>query len=125
VTGAKQDSLNLLVTDKQPEMTDGASFPDHNGVAMSYNDASGLGEGNGPRSTNIGVLSNVFEHELGQQFLGGGKSASVGQDFERQFEIDPRNTFQGWGASQSAYRTGLETRGFAVQTNPEANTPKQ
>ncbi|MGD0911330.1 MAG: RHS repeat-associated core domain-containing protein [Terracidiphilus sp.] len=97
VTGAKSGYLNFVVTDKEPGGTDGGSFTTKNGTALSYIDIGGLGSGAGPRSSNIFVDSNVFEHELGQQFLGTQGTRTWDADVVRQFTIDPINTDQGWG----------------------------
>ena len=119
VKSAKSGYLNFVVTDKEPGGTDGGSQTTKNGTALSYIDIQGLGSGGGPRSSNIGVDSNVFEHELGQQFLGTQGTRTWGADVVRQFTIDPTNTGQGWGMSSQSYRTGLEPASFSAPTNPQ------
>jgi RHS repeat-associated protein len=124
ITGIKSDSLNFVVSDHQPGLTDGSSTT-ANRVALSFINIQGLANGDGPNSANYFFDSNVFEHELGQQFLGDtAKSAQPGENYGKQAEIDPRNTFQSIGFSQSAYRTGLESKYYATATNPEANKPQ-
>jgi RHS repeat-associated protein len=112
VKGAKSGYLNFVATDKEPGGTDGGSQTTKNGTALSFIDIKGLGSGGGPRSSNILVDSNVFEHELGQQFLGTQGTRTWGADVVRQFTIDPINTEQGWGMSSQSYRTGLEPGGW-------------
>jgi hypothetical protein len=96
------------------------------GLAESYIDIKGLGNGGGPRSSNILVDSNVFEHELGQQFLGTQTARNWAADVGRQFVIDPTNSEQGWGIPNAGwgvwnnpYRTGLEPASFAAPNNPQ------
>ena len=119
VKGAKSGYLNFVATDKEPGGTDGGSQTTKNGTALSYIDIKGAGSGGGPRSSNIFVDSNVFEHELGQQFLGTQGTRTWGADVVRQFTIDPINTEQGWGMSSQSYRTGLEPASFSTPTNPQ------
>jgi len=119
VKGAKSGYLNFVATDKEPGGTDGGSQTTKNGTALSFIDIKGLGSGGGPRSSNIFVDSNVFEHELGQQFLGTQGTRTWGADVVRQFTIDPINTEQGWGMSSQSYRTGLEPASFSAPTNPQ------
>jgi RHS repeat-associated protein len=125
-TGMKSGYLNFFVTDKQFGGPDGGSKTSPGGLTESYINIKGLGEGGGPSSTNwtsviVPLLadSNVFEHELGQQFLGTQSSRTYAQDLMRQDKIDNTNTFQGWGLGSSSYRTGLEPASFAAPTNPE------
>ena len=125
-TGMKSGYLNFFVTDKQFGGPDGGSKTSPGGLTESYINIKGLGEGGGPSSTNwtsviVPLLadSNVFEHELGQQFLGTQSSRTYAQDLMRQDKNDNTNTFQGWGLGSSSYRTGLEPASFAAPTNPE------
>jgi hypothetical protein len=125
-TGLKSGSLNFFVTDKNFGGPDGGSKTLPNGNAVSYIDIKGLGAGGGPNSSNVFLDSNVFEHELGQQFLGTQTSRTWGADVIRQFVIDPTNTEQGWGIPNAGwgvwnnpYRTGLEPASFAAPTNPQ------
>jgi hypothetical protein len=108
VTGTKSDSLNFGVSDHRPGNADATSTTNSKGLALSFIDIEGLGKGgifDGPAASNKIFDSNAFEHELGQQFLGGTeKSHDPVEDFFRNERIDPSNTFQGWGARQSAYR---------------------
>lgn len=126
VTGMKSGSLNFVATDKSLGGLDGGSTTLKNGSAFSFIDIKGLGSGGGPNSTNwTSVIvpgladSNVFEHELGQQFLGTQSSRTYVQDLMRQDRIDNENTFQGWGVPSNPYRTGLEPASFAAPTNPQ------
>jgi protein tyrosine phosphatase len=119
VTGMKSGSLNFLVTDQKLAGLDGGSKTFGNGVAFSFIDIKGLGSGGGPNGANYFVNSNVFEHELGQQFIGTQTPRNYAQDAFRQFVIDGTNTTQGWGSSNDLYRLGLQPASFAAPTNPQ------
>jgi hypothetical protein len=65
---------------------------------------------------------------MGHQFLGdpqNNPNPGFVQNVGRDVQIDTMNTAQGLGASQSAYRQGLEPRRYAVPANPAANKPQQ
>ena len=125
VTGLQADALNLVVSTATPN--------GHNvsgvlgGAATTFLNFTDVINGNyGP------VNSNSTEHEFGHQFLGdpfsnssGGAFAHFLQNMGRDLEIDTRNILQQAGASQGAYRTGLEPRRYAVPANPEANKPQK
>jgi RHS repeat-associated protein len=120
VAGIKSDSLNVIASNTTPTLDSGASTMTSSGIALTFINVNTAG------SANWIFDSNTTEHELAHQFLGDTtRGADYGHNFIRDIEIDSRNTLQGWGASQSTYREGLEPRTYASPTNPEANKPQQ
>jgi RHS repeat-associated protein len=124
VSGAKADALNIIASTTTPNpYVNGMSTADsRTGTAYTFLNLNELD------NHNLGPMGSVTtEHELGHQFLGDPfrTDRNGGKNLMRDYEIDTRNTLQGMGASQGAYREGLEPRRYAVPANPEANKPQK
>lgn len=122
VEGLRDDSLNLVVSNTTPSVTHSGDSGTMGGYAVTFLNFNTI------QGSNFFLGSNTVEHEMGHQFLGdpySGVRPSTWDQLTRDYQIDSRNTLQGLGVSQGAYRQGLEPRKFAVDANPEANKPQQ
>jgi hypothetical protein len=122
ITGVQADAVNVVAS-TQTLTGDNESF-----VNKATGTAFSLINVNESHDVNFWpFFTSSTEHELAHQFLGDTQAAVNGetQKWNREWGVDNRIILQDAGASQSAFREGLEPRRYALPTNPEANKPRQ